>query len=294
MVRSVNRIKRSVGSRVFDVCNTIFFILLGIVTLYPFWDALVVSVSPMPVYLSTKIHLWTPEISLNAYEAIFALPTLWTSYLNSIFIVCVGTVINLILTTMTAYVLSKRDLRGTRTIMKLIVFTMMFDGGLIPNYIIIRQLNLMNTLWALIFPVAISTYNLIVLRNFFSSVPQSLEESAMIDGCTEIGVLTRIVIPTSKPAIMTIALFYAVMHWNSYFSAVLYINDKVKWPLQLFLRSMLFENDMAYQSGGENLYLMGQPAKMAAVMLAVIPIMCIYPFFQKHFAKGIMLGAVKG
>ena len=153
---------------------------------------------------------------------------------------------------------------------------------------------MMNTLWSMIIPTAISTYNLIVLRNFFNALPQSVEESAMMDGCTEVGVLFRIVIPISKPAITTVALYYAVDHWNDFFSAVMYINEQKKWPLQLFLRSMLFENDMAYASGGESLYLLGQPMKMAAVMMAIIPIMCVYPFFQKHFAKGVMLGAVKG
>ena len=152
----------------------------------------------------------------------------------------------------------------------------------------------MNSLWAMILPSAINTYNLIILRNFFHSLPRELEESAFLDGCTDVGVLFKIMLPISKPALATISLFYAVANWNEFFAAVMYINEKKKWPLQLFLRSMLFESDAAYSSGGENLFLLGQPMKMAAVMMAIIPIMCMYPFFQKYFTKGALLGAVKG
>jgi putative aldouronate transport system permease protein len=195
---------------------------------------------------------------------------------------------------MAAYVLSKKELKGQRLLMFLCIFTMMFSGGIIPTYIIIRSVKLMNTLWALIIPSAINTYNLVILRNFFATMPKELEESAILDGCTEVGVLFRIVLPVSKPAVTTIALFYAVEHWNNFFSAVLYISSRRLWPLQLFLRSMLFENEAAYSSGGESLFLLGQPMKMATVMLAIIPIMCFYPFFQKYFTQGVMLGAVKG
>ena len=153
---------------------------------------------------------------------------------------------------------------------------------------------MMNTLWALMIPSAISTYNLIILRNFFGAMPRDLEESAIIEGCTEVGVLVKIVLPVSMPAVTTIALFYAVEHWNDFFSAILYISSRRLWPLQLFLRSLLFETDMAYSSGGESLFLLGQPMKMAAVMMAIIPIMCFYPFFQKYFTRGVMVGAIKG
>ena len=294
MARSRNRIKTSLGSRVFDVCNVLFLCLLAFTTVYPFWDSLVVSFSSLKSYLSTKFHIWPSEWSLEAYDYMIHTETLWTSYLNSIFITVVGTAINMVLTIMTAYVLSKKDLKGHRIIMFAAVFTMMFSGGIIPLYMVIKDLHLMNTLWSMILPIAISTYNLIILRNFFHALPQSVEESAMMDGCTEVGVLFRIVIPISKPAITTVALYYAVDHWNDFFSAVMYINEQKRWPLQLFLRSLLFENDMAYASGGESLFLLGQPMKMAAVMMAIIPIMCAYPFFQKHFAKGVMVGAVKG
>lgn len=289
-----NKIRRSLGSRVFDVCNVLFLTALALTTIYPFWDSLVVSVSSLKSYLSTSIHLWPGEWSFDGYRYMFANRELWSSYVNSIFITVVGTLVNMIITIMTAYVLSKKELRGQRVLMFACVFTMMFSGGIIPTYIVIKDVHLMNKLWAMIIPQAINTYNLVIMRNFFTGMPKELEESAMLDGCTEVGVLFRIVLPVSKPAVTTVALFYAVDHWNDFFSAIMYINDRPKWPLQLFLRSMLFESDAAYASGGESLFLLGQPMKMAAVMLAIIPIMCAYPFFQKHFTKGVMMGAVKG
>lgn len=294
MKKRKNTIQIPTGSKIFDIFNYIFLSIVGILTLYPFWDAFVVSLSPIEEYLKTSIHLWPTKISIEPYSYMLNLRELWISYWNTIIVTVVGTSLNMLMTIMTAYVLSKKDLKGQRIIMFFIIFTMMFSGGLIPLYIVIKNLKMMNSLAALIIPTAMSTYNLIILRNFFYSIPQSLEEAAMIDGCSEIGILFKIVIPISKPAITTITLFYAVTNWNQFFSAVLYIYDKNKWPLQLFLRSLLFENDMAYQAGGESLFMLGQPMKMAAVMMAIIPIMCVYPFFQKHFTKGVMLGAVKG
>lgn len=294
MKKTQNKIRRSLGSKIFDALNLLFLGLLAFSTVYPFWDSLVVSFSSLKGYLSSSVHLWPSEWSLEGYRYMFSNPTLWTSYANSIFITLVGTLINMVLTIMTSYVLSKSYLRGHRLLTFLCVFTMMFSGGIIPTYMVIKDVGLLNSIWAMIIPAAISTYNMIILRNFFSSMPKELEESATLDGCTEIGVLFRIVLPVSIPAITTVTLFYAVDHWNDFFSAIMYINKQKSWPLQLFLRSMLYENEAAYQSGGESLYLLGQPMKMAAVMMAIIPIMCAYPFFQKYFTKGVMTGAVKG
>lgn len=292
--RKGNHIKASLGSRIFDGINICILLLLALITFYPFWDCLVVSFSSLKSYLSTSIHLWPSEWSFDGYSYMLKEITLWTSYVNSLFVTVIGTLINMIITTMAAYVLSKKDLKGQRPIMFLAVFTMMFSGGIIPTYIVVKDLHLMNSLWSMIIPSAINTYNLIILRNFFMELPLELEEAAMLDGCTEVGVLFRIMLPISKPALTTVALFYAVDHWNDFFSAIMYINSKEAWPLQLFLRSMLFQSDAAYSSGGESLFLLGQPMKMAAVMLAIIPIMCAYPFFQKYFTAGMTAGAVKG
>lgn len=289
-----NRIRKSLGSRVFDVVNILLLVLLALSTLYPFWDTLVVSFSSLRAYLSTSIHLWPGEWSFEGYVYMITNRELWSSYANSIFITVVGTFLNMIITIMTAYVLSKKELAGHRVLTFLAVFTMMFSGGIIPTYMIVKSVGLMNSLWAMILPTAINTSSMIILRNFFMDMPKALEEAAMLDGCTEVGVLFRVVIPNSKASIMTVALLYAVDHWNDFFNAILYIVDRAKWPLQLFLRSMLFETEAAYSSGAQSLFLLGQPMKMAAVMMSVIPIMCMYPFFQKYFAKGVMVGAVKG
>lgn len=293
-MKKPNAIHRSFASRLFDVFNILFLILLALSTLYPFWDTFVVSISSLKAYLSTGIHLWPSEISFDGYAYMLGKSELWRSYGNTLFVTVAGTALNMLCTIMTAYVLSKTNLKGHRILTFFAVFTMIFSGGIIPTYMVVKDLRLMNTLWALILPCALSTYNMILLRNFFNGLPQELEESAMLDGCTEVGVLFRILLPISKPAITTITLFYAVEHWNDFFSGIMYITKQKKWPLQLFLRSMLFENEAAYASGGQSLYLLGKPMKMAAVMMAIIPIMCVYPFFQKYFTKGVMLGAVKG
>lgn len=292
--KSGSHVKKSMGSRIFESVNITLLVLLAVVTFYPFWDCLVVSVSSLKSYLSTNIHLWPSEWSFEGYSYMVKNKDLWSSYANSIFITVVGTLINMLITIMAAYVLSKKNLKGHRILMFLAVFTMMFSGGIIPTYMVVKDLHLMNSLWSMILPSAVNTYNLIVLRNFFADLPLELEEAALLDGCTDVGVLFRIMLPISKPAITTVTLFYAVDHWNEFFSAIMYINSRVKWPLQLFLRSMLFENDAAYSGSGESLFLLGQPMKMAAVMMAIIPIMCAYPFFQKYFTKGVMTGAVKG
>lgn len=294
MKKKSNRVKESIPSRIFDVVNMLILIFLAIVTFYPFWDSLVVSFSSLKGYLSTSVHLWPTEWSFAGYKFMLTNADLWNSYANSIFVTVVGTTINMFITTMAAYSLSKKHLRGQRILMFIAVFTMMFSGGIIPIYIVVKNVGLMNSLWAMILPSALNTFNLIILRNFFIGLPSELEEAAMLDGCNEIGVLFKIILPISKSALSTVTLFYAVEHWNDFFSAVMYINNKDKWPLQLFLRSLLFDNDAAYSGGGESLFLLGQPMKMAAIMMAIIPIMCVYPFLQKHFTKGVMSGAVKG
>jgi putative aldouronate transport system permease protein len=294
MARKNMKIKRSVGSRVFDVINAVFLTLLAFSTLYPFWDTLVVSFSSIKGYLSSSFHLWPKEWSLEAYRYMLKQDQLWRSYANTFFVTIVGTVLNMLITIPGAYVLSKKHLKGYRVIMFFITFTMMFTGGIIPLYLVVDGLGLKNSLWSMILPSAVNTFNLIVLRTFFFKNPEEIEESARIDGCNDISVLFRIVIPISKAGITTIAMYYAVFHWNDFMSAVMYITDKKKFPLQLFLRSMLFESDAAYSSGGESLFLLGQPMKMAAIMMAVLPIVLIYPWIQKYFTQGVTAGAVKG
>ncbi|MGN7384429.1 carbohydrate ABC transporter permease [Paenibacillus sp. SAFN-117] len=281
------------GSKIFDTVNYMFLTFLAFLTLYPFWDSLIVSITPLQESLSSNLHLYPKSVTLEAYQYLLQLKQLWVSYGNSIFITVFGTIISMFATTMAAYALSKRQLPGGRPIMFSIVFTMMFSGGIIPTYLVVKQLGMMNTVWSMMIPTAIQTYNLIIMRNFFTSIPDSLEESARIDGCSDLGILLRIVIPLSMPAIATISLFYAVARWNEFFTAVMYVTDKGVWPLQLFLRSMLIDNEASFQSGGDSPFLLGQSIKMATIMISTIPVMIIYPFFQKYFVQGVTLGAVK-
>lgn len=285
--------KKTAVSRIFDLFNITLLTIIALVTLYPFWDVIISSLISVEEYVTTNFHLWPRKLNLDSYRFILNMDELWASYGVTIFISVVGTIMNMLVTTMTAYVLSK-NLKGSRVIMFLIIFTMLFSGGMIPVYIVVRKLGIMNTSWALIFPTLVQTWNLILMKNFFYTIPDSLEESAKLDGCNDMTILIRIILPLSLPVIATISLFYAVYHWNEYFNAVMYITSKRNWPLQLFLRAMLFENEASTQSGGDDPSLLGMPIKMASVSVAVIPIMAVYPFFQKYFVKGVLIGAVKG
>jgi putative aldouronate transport system permease protein len=281
------------GARVFGTVNAIVLFGLALLTIYPFWDSFIVAMSSVPSYLASPIHLYPRGgVNLAAYAFILRLPQVWTSYGVTLFVTVVGTALSLTLTVLGGYVLAKR-FRGRYLILFLIVFTMYFNGGIIPNYIIVRNLGLLNSLWALILPTAINTYYLIVMRSFFANIPGSLEDAAKIDGCSEFGTLIRVVLPISKPALAAIGLFYAVGYWNAFFNAVMYITDPHKWPLQIFLRSMLYEDAAAQYSGSADPFSFGMPTKMAVIMVATIPIVCVYPFFQRHFTKGVLLGAVK-
>jgi putative aldouronate transport system permease protein len=286
-------VRGNLGSKLFDAGNTIFLTLLALITLYPFWDSLIVSITPIQESLSSSLHLYPKSVTFESYTYLLGLKQLWLSYRVSIIITVAGTAISMAATTLAAYALSKKSLPGGRYIMFAIVFTMMFSGGIIPTYLAVKQVGMLNSIWAMMIPVAIQTYNLIIMRSFFASVPESLEESARIDGCSDFGILLRIVIPLSMPAIATVSLFYAVSKWNEFFTAIMYVTDKDIWPLQLFLRSMLIDNEASFQSGGDSPFLLGPSIKMATIMISAIPVMLIYPFFQRYFVQGVTLGAVK-
>jgi putative aldouronate transport system permease protein len=281
------------AGKLFDSFNLVFLAAVAIITVYPFWDTLVVSVIPLNEYLASNIHLFPKSLTFEAYSYLLSMKELWTSYGVTLFVTIVGTAINMLLTVMAAYVLSKQDLKGNRVIMFLLVFTMMFSGGVIPTYLIVKNLGMMNSVWALIIPSALNTYNLIIMKNFFTNLPDGLIDAARVDGSNDVGILFKIVVPLSMPAISTITLFYAVARWNEFFNAIFFISDKELWPLQLFLRSMLFENESSYSGGGDSLFLLGPSIKMATVMVATIPVMLVYPFFQKYFVNGVMIGGVK-
>lgn len=289
-------IKESTGVRIFRVINAIVMIALMIVMLYPLWYILVASFSNnSEVMKAGGSMLWVRGFTTAAYKAVFRLPTIWSGYRNTLFILVVGVTVNIALTAVGGYFLSRKNVYWSRYIAVAIVFTMYFSGGTIPFYFAVRDLHLDNTLWSLIFPTAISTYNLIIMRTAFAAIPDSLEESAKLDGARQIVILTRIMLPLAMPTISVLIMYYGVMHWNSWFNAMIFLSDREKFPLQLILREIVLYNttadDMAGAAERESI---GETIQYAAIIVGTLPILTIYPFMQRFFVKGVMIGAVKG
>ncbi|CAN7692301.1 carbohydrate ABC transporter permease [Paenibacillus sp. LjRoot153] len=292
--------KRSIGDRIFDTANIIVLGIIAIITLFPLYYVFVVSFTDPAEYIQKQGYILFPEKwTLDSYKYLLSTSAFQSATMISGFLATVGTALSLVITAALAYGLSRKRLQGRRLIMLLILITLLFSPGLIPPYLLVRDLGLINSIWSLILPVLTSGWYVILMKSFFDSIPVELEESAIIDGSTDIGVFFRIVLPLSLPALAAFGLFYAVAYWNTFFSAVLYINDHAKWPLQLVLRNMLI--DSSTQAGGSAAAEMmaeqsipTETLKMAAVVIATLPILCVYPFLQNHFAKGVMLGSVKG
>ncbi|MBW7452777.1 carbohydrate ABC transporter permease [Paenibacillus sepulcri] len=290
-------IKRSLGEKSFDVFNVILMLLLCFITLYPFLYVLFASFSDPSEVAQHRGLLFAPRgFNLSAYKAVFDNPMIAKGYQNTLFYVLAGTAINLFMTSLGAYALSRRNLYFKNHIMFMIVITMVFSGGLIPSYLLIGNLGMLNTPWALLIPGAISTFNLIIMRTAFQAIPVSLEESAKIDGANDLTILFRVVIPLSMPVIAVMILWYAVGHWNSYFSALIYLRDRELYPLQLILREILITNStdamMTGASVGDKMPI-GETIKYATIIVSTLPILCLYPFLQKYFVKGVMIGAIK-
>ncbi|MEK3722676.1 MULTISPECIES: carbohydrate ABC transporter permease [unclassified Paenibacillus] len=286
----------SFGSRLFDYCNYVLLSLFALTTTVPFIHIVATSFASEHDVLSKDFVLFPTEFSLSAYRIIFGNDRIVQSLLVTVFITVVGTLINIIFTSIMAYPLSRRDLIGRKALMIMILFTLLFGGGMIPAFLLIKALGLLNSFWALLLPGAISVFNLIILKNFFQQLPDGLEESAKIDGANDLVILFRLVLPLSLPAIATFSLFYAVGHWNTFMAAVLYINDSEKWPIQVLLRSivMLSQGWLDNPEAAADQAVPPETVKMAVITVATLPILCVYPFLQKHFAKGVMLGSVKG
>jgi putative aldouronate transport system permease protein len=286
---------KTLGNRIFDIINHTLLLLIALICVLPFVYVVAVSFASPAEVAKGGLILWPKEWSLASYRYIFSTDTLFRSMLVSIYITVVGTFINLLFTSLMAYPLAKTQLRGRQIILMGVLFTMLFGGGMIPTYFVVKALHLTNSLWALMIPSAISAFNLIVLKNFFQNIPDGLEDSARIDGCNDVGVLFWIVLPLSLPAMATFGLFYAVGHWNQFFNAILYINDNRMWPIQVLLREIVI---LAQSSIGDTTIdsadIQPLTIRMAVIVFATIPILMVYPFLQKHFAKGVMLGSVKG
>ncbi|WP_019534681.1 carbohydrate ABC transporter permease [Paenibacillus ginsengihumi] len=289
---------KSLGSRVFDAVNYTLLALVALITILPFIHVVAGSFTTVQELAEKQFVLIPTVWSLDAYRYVFSTNTLIRGLGVSIGVTVIGTLISMFLTSLMAYGLSRRDLDGRRIIMFAVVFTMLFNGGMIPTFLVVKSMGLIDTYASLIIPTAINAFNLIIMRNFFQNLPDGIEESAKIDGCGDWGILFKIVIPLSMPAIATISLFYAVTYWNTYMTAILYLNDSVKWPVQVILRQIviLASGLSADTSGMDDSFVTPpeQTVKMAVIVVATLPILLVYPFLQKHFAKGALLGSIKG
>ena len=292
-MRTSDRFNTGPG-RVFDVVNVVVLALVGLVAVLPFLYVVAGSFATEAELSSRSFFVWPQVWTTVSYESIFGTPAFPRALLTTIVVTLVGTALQLALTVSMAYPLSRRDLPGRRVLMILVVFTMVFSAGMIPTFLVVKDLGLLDTYWALVLPLAINPFSLIIIRTFFRNLPSELEEAAKIDGAGEVGILLRIVLPLSKPVLATFALFYAVGIWNDFMSPLLYLSDPSMWTLQIYLRQVTTSAEL---TAGDIVLQEAPPAqgvKFAVIAVATLPILLFYPFLQKHFAKGMLIGSVKG
>lgn len=296
-----SKIRDCAVDRVFYVVNTVLLLLFLVAVTYPFLYIVSCSFSSGKALISGKVVLLPVEPTLEGYQAILQYRDIWTGFGNSFLYTISGTLIGLVLTVLAAYPLSRRSLAGRKPIMILFLFTMLFNGGLVPNYMLIMKLKLLNTIWAIILPTALSAYNVIVSRTFFmTSIPEELHESAELDGCGEFRYLLSIVLPLSKAILAVLVLWIAIGLWNSYFNPMIYLNDKAKYPLQLILREILLMANVDFTRAASNPELfyrnqqLSEILRYGTIIISALPLMILYPFIQKYFVKGVMIGSVKG
>ncbi|MBR5380171.1 MAG: carbohydrate ABC transporter permease [Clostridia bacterium] len=288
------------GDRAFGAAVYIVATVILLIVAYPLIYVVSASFSDPLDILTGKLILFPKHVQFRAYRAVLVSKDVLLGYRNTILYSVAGTVINIVLTTSGAYCLSRRDMYGRTAITFMISFTMFFSGGMIPTYIVIKNLNLLNTFWVMVLPGAISATNLLIMRNYFQhSVPQEIIEAAYMDGCSNVGTLIRVVLPVSKSIVAVMVIFYLVGHWNSYFSAMLYLNDRSRYTLQVFLREILIKNDLGDMGAGSEsssveMTLLYESLKFAVIVVATLPMMLFYPFMQRYFVKGVMMGSIKG
>lgn len=287
-----------VGERrwsLFTIFNTLLMSLVAIVTIYPILYIVAVSFSDSGYILQNKVFLWPRGFNIEAYKDILSSTKIPRAYLNTIIYTGLGTFINLLMTALAAYPLSRPDFIGRKFFMIMIILTMFLSGGMIPTYLIVQKLGMIDSIWAIIIPNAIWTIELLILKSFFENIPDSMRESALIDGASELKILFKIVLPLSKPALASIGLFYFMGHWNSYFIPMIYLNDSNLYPLQVVLRNMLMNTELQNANSAiERNLLTPEALKNATIFITMIPVLILYPFAQKYFAKGVMLGSEKG
>lgn len=308
MEKHISKVRQSRGDRAFGIVNGLLIALSFAITLYPLIYVISASISSPDAVASGRMILWPVDITWKGYQYILQYGDIWTGYANTLFYTLVGTSINLIVTLPCAYGLSRRDVPFRGLVMTLFLITMYISGGLIPGYINLSEMHMINTRWVLLLPGAVSTYNLIVARTFFANtIPWELHEAAFLDGCSNIRLFLKIVLPLSAPIVVVMTLYYGVAHWNSYFSAMIYLSDRSKYPLQVFLREILTKGQFAadaIQSGAsfteeEMIAMMKETEtanliKYCVIIVSTVPMMILYPFLQRFFTKGVMIGAVKG
>lgn len=285
------KIKQSMASRVFDAFNYVVMILLMIVMVYPLVYVFSASISDNALVSSGDVLLLPKGVTLIAYKQLVTNTDLWISYWNTIRYTIVHVILTLLVTSAMAYPLAKKWLHGRRIILMMAAFTLLFSGGMIPTFLVVQKLGMLNSLWAIVLPSLISTWYLFIMRTFFEALPEELEDAATIDGCSSLQVLLRIVLPLSMPVLATIGLFTAVNQWNAFFDALIYLNDRSMYPLQIMLRNILVAGTTIQAEGDLSLL---QTMKYAIIMIATLPILCVYPFIQKYFVQGTMIGGIKG
>lgn len=299
--------KHSRSDKIFDMINMVLLTLMMAVILYPLYFIVIASISSPAAVNSGQVLLFPKGATLEGYKYVLKDNLIWKGYANTIILTVTGTLVNMFLTVTCAYALSKSHLPFIKFIMFAMTFTMFFSGGIIPTYLLVSGMGMRDSIWSLILPTAVSVYNVILMRTYFmNSVPDEIIQAAKIDGCSEIKALAAVVLPHSKPILVTIALFYGVGHWNQFFQALIYISDKDRFPLQLVLRNMLLMGNNAMTSmlsggmSGENAKYMAELMKQieilkyAVIIVSVLPVLIVYPFLQKFFMKGIMMGSLKG
>lgn len=284
-----------------DICLYLVLLLIGLTMLFPFIYVIAVSFTDRDVYVPGQFILFPKQWSLDAYRYILSSDSFFKSFRSTAFITVVGTILNLAFSSSFAYGVTKRELPGRKFLILVVLITMLFGAGMIPNYLLIQQLGLINSLWALILPVLTNAWTIFVMKSFFQSLPESLEDAAQIDGCNDLMTWWRIIMPLSLPMLAAFSLFFAVAQWNTYFAGVIYIQNPDKWPLQVLLNLLIMQNqtqvvgDLAVMAMDPNsVKVPPETIKMAALVLVMLPILVVYPFLQKYFTKGVLLGSVKG
>jgi len=297
----MSKIKESKGDKTFSIINYVFSVVVLVIILYPLYLIVISSISDPNLVNSGQVTFWPKNLTIAGYELVFENPDIWLGYKNTIIYTVLNVILALLVIIPAGYALSRKDFYGRNVVMFGIVFTMFFSGGIIPTYLVVKGLGMLDTIWAVFVPSAVSVFNLIVTRTFFStSIPDELLDSAKIDGASDVKFLLKIVIPLSFPIIAVMALFNAVSEWNSFFPALIYLQDHALYPLQLIIRSILLNTELeSFDEGmdpGElrDLEKAAELIKFAVIMIASIPMLILYPFLQRYFVKGVMIGSIKG